>query len=117
MEFTVREEEPRECWYRVTDWRSAPPLDEWERPIGRGESHVTVHEYPVLRHTAKGVWLEAYYGAPRFVLHGTRKRFACPTVEEAWESFRARKARQARILEAQLQHVREVMNANPPAVR
>ena len=105
-------------WYRVVDGRYAPMLDEWERPIGNGRSYVSVHEYPVLRETPKGVWLEGcgFYGSPRFVLRDARKRYACPTEEEAWESFRARKNRQLRILRAQVRHVEEVLGSAGAAV-
>lgn len=61
---------------------------------------VNLNSYQVTKETPKGVWLEGR----RFVLRGARKRFACPTVEEAAESFVARKRRQINILRAQLRH-------------
>lgn len=57
--------------------------------------------YPVLKTTAAGVWLDVY-GDKRFVLNAARKRYACPTIEEALASYHARKARQIRILRQQL---------------
>lgn len=51
----------------------------------------------VTKTTPKGVWL-----GDRFVLRDVRKRFACPTLHEALESFVARKDRQIRILSNQL---------------
>jgi hypothetical protein len=99
-----------EVWYRVVDFRYAPTLDEWDRPQGNGRSAVQMREYPVLRHTERGVWLENWGDSPhRFVLRDARKRFACPTREEAWESFRARKEKQLRLLTAQIAHVRRVL--------
>lgn len=59
------------------------------------------HEYPVISETACGVWLDVL-GRKRFVRTDARKRFACPTEDEAMESFRARKRRQIRILRHQL---------------
>lgn len=38
----MMEEAPRECWYRVVDGRFAPPVDEWDRPIGHGRAYVTM---------------------------------------------------------------------------
>jgi hypothetical protein len=98
-----------EVWYRVVDFRYAPTLDEWDRPQGNGRSAVRVNEYLVLRHTERGVWLHLDGWGRRFVLRDARRRFACPTREEAWESFRARKQRQLRLLTAQVAHVRLVL--------
>jgi hypothetical protein len=111
VDFVVDETPPpAEVWYRVVDLRYAPTLDEWDRPQGNGRSAVQVREYPVLRHTERGVWLEGYgETGRRFVLRDARKRFACPTREEAWESFRARKQKQLRLLTAQIAHVRRVL--------
>lgn len=97
-----------ERWYRVEDGRYAPPLNDWGDPVGHGRPYLSILDFPVLAHTPKGVWLEAY-GARRFVLLESHKRFACPTIDEAVESWRARKRRQATILRAQLAHVAEVM--------
>ena len=55
-------------------------------------------KFQVLRRTERGVWLvTGEFGRPRFVLDRAIKRFACPTIEEALESFRARKIKQAAI--------------------
>ncbi len=104
MQFIVTDEaRPQEVWYRYVNGRYAPMLDEFERPLGSGEPFLTLHEYTVLKHTPCGVWLSAGdYGLPRFVLRDARKRFACPTKEEAAESFRARKAKEIRILRRQI---------------
>jgi hypothetical protein len=101
-------QEEREVWYRVEDGRYAPMLDEYERPVGEGRSWVSLHEVPVIRRTPKGAWLNA--GRPRFVLLESRKRYACPTPEEAWESWRKRKERQLIILRSQLDHVTEALS-------
>ena len=91
-------------WFRVTDGKWAAPLDEWERPIGDGESYVHLHSFRVTKETPCGVWLDSF-GGRRFVLRDARKRFACPTKEEAIESFRARKTKQLRILQKRIRHV------------
>ena len=92
-----------EYWYRLEEQRYAAPLDEYDQPMGRGELVVHVRKLKVLRHTPKGAWLVGLQygeGNPRFVLRDCKRRFACPTIEEATESFRQRKLRQAQILRA-----------------
>ena len=91
-------------WYRVEDYRVGPPLDEWERPIGRGTARVHMRQLPLVKETAKGVWLDDY-GQRRFVRAVAKKQYACPSKEEALASFRARKERQLSILRAQIAHV------------
>jgi hypothetical protein len=117
--FVLAPEEPeRPAWYRVTDGRYAAAADEWGRPVGRGEPYLHIHEFPVLRETPKGVWLDlGGWMPPRFVLRDARKRYACPTKAEAWESFVARKRAQLRILTAQVAHVEEVLRMVPDATR
>lgn len=73
------------------------------RMIDRGP-FIVLERYPVIRETPKGVWLALGFGDRRFVLRTARKRWACPTEDEALESFKARKRRQCRILRAQLKH-------------
>lgn len=58
-------------------------------------------EFAVVKDTECGVWLDVY-GQRRFCRTDARKRFACPTEQEALESYHARKRRQVRILRAQL---------------
>jgi len=62
--------------------------------------------------TEKGVWLG--FGYPflhqdpfRHVLFDSRKKFACPSKEEALKSFIARKSRQCLILDTQLGRARK----------
>lgn len=103
-----------EYWYRYEDVKYAAPIDEYERPIGEGRVEVRLRKYRVIKHTPKGVWIsQDFWFTPhhdhiypdnvnkKFVLRDARKRFACPTIEEALESFKARKKRQIRILRAQ----------------
>ncbi len=97
-----------EYWYRLEEQRYAAPLDEYDEPVGRGQLVVHVRKLKVLRLTPKGAWLIGLnYGEnkPRFVLREGKKRFACPTLEEATASYIKRKARHARILSAQLRTV------------
>ena len=66
----------------------------------------------VVARTPKGVWLG--YGGhkkDRFVLDGSGKRYAYPTVEAAWDSYQRRKSRQLGYLAAQHDHVSAIVTA------
>ena len=98
-----------DIWYRYMETQYAAPLDEYERPMGYGSVQINLNEYKVIKETAKGVWLT--YAQPyfltdkwkKFVLLGSRKKFACPTKEEAMVSFIARKRAQIRIYKDRLE--------------
>ena len=87
-------------------------LDEWESLLGPGRVYVSVHEYRVVKVTPHGVRLDN----GRFVLRDARKRFACPTIEEAVESFMARKSRQMGILHRQIEQIEEAIAMLPAKV-
>jgi hypothetical protein len=99
-----------EIFYRYEDVQYAAPVDEFDRPLGFGSLEIQLREYTVLKHTAKGVWIDLdgagafrrIPGGARFVLLNARKRFACPTIAEARASFLARKRKQIRIHKAQV---------------
>lgn len=83
-----------ETWFRFEDIQYAPSLDEWDDVIGgTGRLTIQVQCLPVAKHTPKGVRL----CNGKFILREGRKRWACPTVQEALESFIARKQRQKNI--------------------
>lgn len=67
---------------------------------------VTIYydSFPILKHTPQGVWLANDEGK-RFVLRDARKRWACPTKGEAFESLVARTKRRKKILKSQLRDV------------
>lgn len=92
-----------EVLYRYEDWQSTGPTDEWGYSVGPSTTNVNLREYRVIRTTPKGAWIE-YYGLNKFVKLDARKRFACPTKEEALASFMARKKKQIHILSSQLQN-------------
>ncbi|MGJ4945154.1 hypothetical protein ACQR1W_31655 [Bradyrhizobium sp. HKCCYLS1011] len=58
--------------------------------------------YAITRRTPKGAWISG-----RFVLLTAHKRWACPTQEEAIESFIARKQKHIRILMSNLKRAEE----------
>jgi len=93
--------------YRYDDRCVSNGVDEWDNPYPGHSIKIYLSKYIVLKHTPKGFWIE-YWGNPngkKFILTNARKRFACLTLEEAKESFLARKNRQRRILAAQIADV------------
>lgn len=97
----------REYWYRIEEQTYAAAVDEFGTSYGPGRLELRLKCFEVLYYTPKGVWLHVLNWNPRkFVLREATKRFACPTKEEALESFIARKERQATILEARARTAR-----------
>lgn len=87
-------------------------VGEWRH--SHTEVEVDMYQYPVVKETPKGVWVNvrySYYPGMEFsrydckwVSNTTRKRFAYPTPEEALSSFKYRKQRQISILKVQLRN-------------
>lgn len=109
------ERQPRsdgEHWWRAEDRRYAnyDPWAEFEQPSG---SHLVVElrPFPVLRHTAKGVWLDCGFGRKRFVLGEATKQFAVPTRELALADLVARKERHVAGARARLAQAQEHLDA------
>lgn len=86
-------------WYRYTE-RGHVRLD--------GPRDLPSYQYPVVRETPCGVWLQDGFRR-RWVSKTARKRFAYPTREEARESYRIRKRRHVEHLETQLRRARELL--------
>jgi hypothetical protein len=80
-------------YYRVRDSKTAvfPP-------------RFFVDIFAVVGKTRYGVWLDVY-GQRRLCFPTARKKFACPTVQGAMESYLARKRKQREILAHQLAFV------------
>jgi len=103
-----------EFFYRYVEIRYSSGLDQFDNPLPGYELKLVLNTYKVLRHTPKGVWISMYGGISysteqKFILLSARKRFACPTVEEALVSFKARKQRQIKILKGQLKQAEEAL--------
>lgn len=114
--------EPMEFWYRFDDVAYAAPFDETGSLPGTIE--VELRMYKLIRRTPKGAWIAQVFahvdggtftGSERFVLDGAKKRFACPTIEAAKQSFIARKQRQIDIYQARI-HRANVALSKLPAV-
>jgi hypothetical protein len=68
------------------------------------------NSHRVVKTTPRGEWVDVY-GERKFVLNDSMKRYAYSTKKEALESFIRRKAKQARILSAQLKKVNALHKA------
>ena len=75
-----------------------------------GGARVDLLEFEVIKETSSGVWIKSpYYSKNKWVNLKARKKFACPTVEEALESYLMRKKRQIRILKGQLSRAKSAL--------
>lgn len=102
-----------EKWYRYEDDRYGY-INEFEESSGY-RVHINLQVFVCVRTTPKGVWLipeydlwswengQRDYVSKKFVLRAARKKYACPTIEEAKISFLRRKERQVEILTARLE--------------
>lgn len=95
-------------FYRYVDVAYAPMADEFGERRGSGDLKVELREYPLVRRTPKGVWIDDY-GHERFVLLSARRKFACETKEDAMESFIARKRRQLEIYNARAERAKRAI--------
>jgi len=95
-------------YYRFEDYLESSGVDEWDNSLGPPIQRVRIREFDVEKETPKGVWIRGFMFR-RFQLKECRKRFACPSVELAMESFMARKRKQAKILRTRLAGVEHAM--------
>lgn len=87
--------------YRYDTVRWSFGVDQFDEPIPGHRLTIECNEYPVSKRTPQGAWIETG-GRLRFVKLTAHKQYACETRELAANSFRHRKLRQIRILQAQL---------------
>lgn len=97
-----------EYLYRYEDALIAPMPDEFDNIYGPACLRILLHKYRVTRLTPKGAWIKLVLDE-KFVLLTARKRFACPTIEEAAESFKRRKEAQVRKLKSQLDRAEKAL--------
>ena len=103
-----------QTFFRYEERTYSRGCDEFDNPYPGYTLELELLEFRMVKKTPKGAWISRYWeGNPRFDIRphlseerrfvrlGTRKQFAHPTKEEALESFRRRKKRQLKILEAQ----------------
>lgn len=99
-------EDTPKYWYRLVDRLEGDETTSW--------TVVRLCKLIVIKETRKGVKLIGInHGRdnPRFVLRDAKKRWACPTIEEAVVSFVARKERQAGIYRARASHAEYARDA------
>lgn len=76
-----------------------------------GGSGIILREFIVARETPCYYWVQSYYGdCIRKTAKTGKCRFAYPTKEEAWNSYRERKRRHVAHLERQLEAARKRRN-------
>ena len=98
---TVHLDTNHERWYRYETAYYSNGTDEWGEALPGHSVVIQLREFWVMCHTPKGVWLRMGYGGSRFVLKSARKRYACPSKEEALVSYIARQRRRISILKSQ----------------
>jgi len=94
-----------EIWYRYENRNYAPSVDEFGYCVGEGSVAVVLMRFAVDHHTPKGVRLRC----GRFVLNGSIRRYACPTMELAMKSFLARKNRQISIYRSRIRSIERAL--------
>lgn len=70
-----------------------------------------LEEYPVLKETPSGVWINDWGMKKRFILTRAHKKWAHPTKAAALEGFIKRRERQIDILTAQLDRAKKALEA------
>ena len=100
---------PKSYHYRIEDYLESAGVDEFDNPLGPPRVRVVIRKFEVKKVTAKGVWLDRGLMGSRFVKSGTIKRYSCPTLAEALESFKARKRKQISILSRKISNAEEAL--------
>ena len=93
-------------WYRFQETYYASSLDEFDNPIpDSGTVRLHLLKFDVEKTTPKGVRL----AGGRWVNESSRKRYACPSIEEARQSFLARKRAEIKHLLARVRKVEKAL--------
>jgi hypothetical protein len=113
--------------YLRSDYTTVTKEDDWKKGEQDGERYlyritslirgvdfptvqINYHKFKILRETPKCYVIREWAGGKeKYVLKNAKKRFAYPTREEAKEGFIARKSRQIRLLNGQLDHAETAM--------
>ena len=96
--------------YRYSDVQYASSIDEYESGTSRLE--VILEEFPIIKETPKGFWIEYYLNDSnkKFIRNDARKQFAHRDTKSAKQSFIFRKHAQIRILSKQLGRAEKALN-------
>ena len=86
-----------EKYYRYSDIQSSYPV-------------IRLEEFEVIKHTPRGVWIRLWADKKKFILSDTHKKWACPTLEMAKESFIKRKEKQYKIYKAKTDSLKLILD-------
>lgn len=101
-----------EVWYRFYEVRYSQGCDEYGDPLpGVGRIVVELMEIPVIKRTPCGAWVGYCESDKKFINLNWNKRYALPTIEEARDSYRARKKREISLMEARASLARRALEA------
>lgn len=89
-------------------------VDYYEEDFGTQKQRVriVVYSFSIISRTSKGVWIRDLNGRKRFVLLEGRKRYAYPTMKEAYNSFIVRKIHERAALERRVKALSKLPQAN-----
>lgn len=94
---------PSETAYRY-EARAYASIDQFGEAVP-GPLRIVRYEWPVVKHTPCGFWIELPFGGKRFVRGGAKRQYAHLTKKLAIESYRKRRECYKAILEARLREV------------
>lgn len=99
-----------DTWYRIEDRRYSIADDYGDHAYTDHDAAIRV--LTVIKVTPKGVRVQfGTCGEVHFVLDSATRKFACPTVALALESYQARKRRQMGIYQARIDGIRDSLLA------
>ena len=83
--------------------------DDWLYRVQDNRNVVHVVPYKIIRRTKSGFWITDMSLKDRWVNNYSKKRFAYPTKERAWENFVARKLKQIFHLDDKLKYINKIL--------
>jgi hypothetical protein len=114
-------------WYRY-DVEHFAVLDPYNEDVVGSSTHIIWRKFAVIKQTPKGVWLtetslgdtdpdrwigmstKGHFFGPWLVRGKSKKQFACPTRETAWQDCVARKKRHIEGCQARLNRAKSDLN-------
>lgn len=94
--------------YRYEEILYSWGLDQFDEPIPGYNMKVMLSDFPIIRRTPKGAWIDLY-NEKKFVLLTAIKQYASESKEIALQQFKARKTKQIEILTAKLKQANEAL--------
>lgn len=100
---------PEACYYRYYDTLYSNGTDEFGDALPGGHMEVQLMTIPVLKATKCGAWIGWSESDKRFINNSWTKRWACPTIKEAQESYIARKKREIALYQGRINYAQEAL--------